>query len=705
MTGPSTWGGVMCRNVVGHKNIHMGLLYARIFGTWLRESADSSSRMQKKLSNSHWALWRQGLQRCFLLPFGVDRTLRKRVGKIKLSCQPYWRWYYSALEERLYHREGGRWAVYSKVPSRVRRLRSLKFIKQFQFANDLPSDCQPASAQRAPQQRMQITGLGEFADPIPVPDEPTTVEEALRLRSRGDRWAVATLDNNDNGQSVAQAIRNGTARAISDGSFKDQLGTSSTVIYGDNADNRMITVNEVPGHRQEQSAYRSELAGIEGALAVLASVCRVHRVENGAVTIGLDGEQALIEASGNWPLSPSRADFDMLTDIRAKIKKLPITVHWRWIKGHQDDDVLYEDLDDWAQANVLVDNIAKAYWNHVSSTNSEPKAHRFSDEAWSLYLDGGKIGKFDKKKLYQSIHEETVMTYWATKSLRHREAIRDVDWDLCGAAFSRLTISKQRRVTKHASGHMACGKMMKLWGFQEHEDCPRCPVGQENPLHVLLCPALSTSIIWNTTLSKLQTWMTSASTMPALQDAIITRLRQWKGDTVASPQWSTRYGLRNAILQQDELGWYNFLMGRIGLQWKAVQQRYYEWLGRRNTGRKWATALIQKVWEVSWDMWDHRNEVRLQTLTPAKRRRLIALNRLVLSEYTRGIVGLRARDHHWLSKPQSTILQYDYNRKEQWAESIHLARVRFDNQAEHEANITRRQRDMLSEWLTSEIGG
>jgi hypothetical protein len=29
----------------------------------------------------------------------------------------------------------------------------------------------------------------------------------------------------------------------------------------------------------------------------------------------------------------------------------------------------------------------------------------------------------------------------------------------------------------------------------------------------------------------------------------------------------------------------------------------------------------------------------------------------------------------------------------------------INNQAKHEANITRRQRNMLSEWLTSEIGG
>jgi hypothetical protein len=660
-------------------------------------------RIQTRLSNGHWALWRQGLQRCFLQNPSEDRKLRTRVGKIKLSLRPQWRWFYSEQEARLFHREGGRWAVYSKTPSRVRRLRSLKFIKQFQFVDALPAESQPASVQRAPK-RMRITGLGGFADPIPTPDHPTTIDDALLTRPTGDRWAVDVLDNNDNGRSVARAILKGTARAISDGSFKDQLGTSSTVIYGDDEINRMISVNAVPGHIQEQSAYRSELAGIEGALAILESVCQVHDIQHGAVTIGLDGEQALIEASGDWPLNPSRADFDMLTDIRAKIKRLPITVQWRWIKGHQDDEVSYDDLDDWAKANVLVDNVAKAYWNRVASTASEPQAHRFGDEAWALYVNKMKVGKFDKQRLYTSFREEKIMEYWASKSERHREAIRDVDWAVCGAAFKSLTISQQRKVTKHAAGHMACGKMMKLWSFQDHEECPRCPAVQETPRHVLACPAPSTSVIWSKSLTKLQSWMESTHTMPELQTAVITRLRQWKGETNEDPLLPEHCGLRSAVLHQDELGWYNFLMGRISLQWQEVQQHYYEWLGRRNTGRKWTTALIKKVWEVSWDMWDHRNEVRVNTLTPAKRRRLVALNLLVTDEYQRGTEGMRPKDHHWLSKPPATILQYDFHRKEQWAESIQLARLRFDNHLEHEADANRRQRELFADWMTVRTG-
>ena len=162
------------------------------------------------------------------------------------------------------------------------------------------------------------------------------------------------------------------------------MGTLATVIYGDNKAQRIINVNAVPGHRQEQSAYRSKLAGIEGALAIIESVCTVHNIQQGAATIGLDGQQALIEASGNWPLNPNWADFDMVTNIHAKVKQLPITIHWKWIKGHQDDNVSFKDLDDWAKANVLVNNIAKAYWNHMVAEGSKPTAHQFGNKAWVL---------------------------------------------------------------------------------------------------------------------------------------------------------------------------------------------------------------------------------------------------------------------------------------------------------------------------------
>jgi hypothetical protein len=45
---------------------------------------------------------------------------------------------------------------------------------------------------------------------------------------------------------------------------------------------------------------------------------------------------------------------------------------------------------------------------------------------------------------------------------------------------------------------------------------------------------------------------------------------------------------------------------------------------------------------------------------------MAALDALIDGEYSRGTPGLTVRDQHWL---------YDYERKEQWVESIQLARI------------------------------
>jgi hypothetical protein len=51
------------------------------------------------------------------------------------------------------------------------------------------------------------------------------------------------------------------------------------------------------------------------------------------------------------------------------------------------------------------------------------------------------------------------------------------------------------------------------------------------------------------------------------------------------------------------------LNGQVSLHWKEIQHQYYIFLGKRTTGERWVWLLIQKIWDVAWDQWDHRNEV------------------------------------------------------------------------------------------------
>ena len=39
----------------------------------------------------------------------------------------------------------------------------------------------------------------------------------------------------------------------------------------------------------------------------------------------------------------------------------------------------------------------------------------------------------------------------------------------------------------------------------------------------------------------------------------------------------------------------------------GVQEAHFLWLGRRNTGKLWATSLVVKLLEVACDLLDHLN--------------------------------------------------------------------------------------------------
>ena len=188
--------------------------------------------------------------------------------------------------------------------------------------------------------------------------------------------------------------------------------------------------------------------------------------------------------------------------------------------------------------------------------------------------------------------------------------------------------------------------------------------------------------------------------MPELKTALLQRLRLWHTPPTHHRRISltSLFGLRGAVEQQDQLGWYNFLMGRVGNQWVHVQQRYYEWLSRRNTGKAWVQALIQKVWSVSWDMWDHRNAIRLDTITPAQLRERAATNRRIVEEFALGPENIGIQDHHWFAKPLAHVLKYDPAHQSQWLASVELARYRHANAHEFEASSLRHPRDFMIAW-------
>jgi hypothetical protein len=58
---------------------------------------------------------------------------------------------------------------------------------------------------------------------------------------------------------------------------------------------------------------------------------------------------------------------------------------------------------------------------------------------------------------------------------------------------------------------------------------------------------------------------------------------------------------------EDDIGWDKFMFGNISVLWQAIQAQYFREIGKQNPGLQWKSALIQKIWQVTWDQWEHRN--------------------------------------------------------------------------------------------------
>jgi hypothetical protein len=168
--------------------------------------------------------------------------------------------------------------------------------------------------------------------------------------------------------------------------------------------------------------------------------------------------------------------------------------------------------------------------------------------------------------------------------------------------------SRRHWIVKHASGFCATGKMMKRWKQRDSDFCPRCQA-PEDTTHVWTCKGKDANATWNKSIEELRKWLITQKTLPSLTKVLCNRLTAWRDSTPPTVEPSRFAGVRDTIADQDTIGWQAALEGTIVIGWADTQQRYYEWIGSRKTGKRWVAALIRKMWDVTWNQWEHRNHI------------------------------------------------------------------------------------------------
>ncbi len=336
-----------------------------------------------------------------------------------------------------------------------------------------------------------------------------------------------------------------------------------------------------------------------------------------------------------------------------------------------------------------MDSLAKVYWNDTKP--SVPPFYPPSSYGWSIWVGARKLASWDRQSLYNHAQSTPILEHWSKRRNIPHHLIRSIDWEACEHAIKLLGLTRSLWIPKWLAGFAPVGKVQKRNMFQDHAECPRCSAF-ETTAHVLLCPAPQAQRQWDSSLSNLDQWFAKALTLPDLQNAIITRLRSWRNQDAGPPAPSYNWpGVNDIVLDQDAVGWRAFLEGGVLHAWAAKQQEYYNWIKRHNTGKRWITILIKKLWEISWNMWEQRNGEVNNPESPASLREHARLDALITTNYE-DVSTFARKDRRWFRRLKEVLFTESLEYKHQWLESVRLARIRY---ARRRQTSTHAQRTLM----------
>jgi hypothetical protein len=141
--------------------------------------------------------------------------------------------------------------------------------------------------------------------------------------------------------------------------------------------------------------------------------------------------------------------------------------------------------------------------------------------------------------------------------------------------------------------------------------------------------------------------------------------------------------LQSAINQQSRIGWRNLLEGFPAKKWSELQAEQYKRIRSRRSSRRWIAALVKKLAEIVWQMWDHRN-----TVNNAKETATLSIeaNRRIREEYAQGFRNLSNAAQKLAQQSAETLLNKGLQYRQNWLKTMtahreYQKRLRARNEA------------------------
>ena len=385
------------------------------------------------------------------------------------------------------------------------------------------------------------------------------------------------------------AIEANDLLGCTDSSFKDNIATASFAFQ--TSDQEIVLQGDViiPGYPSTQCSYRGEMGGAAAALHYLQTVIKYKGIKSGSVRFGCDSNGVVNIGLTQISHTNSIADhYDFFRCCRkSRINIHPVKIIPEIVQGHADK--LLRRKTAMENLNIICDKRAERMRKKVQHKNLH--IHPGHRQHWQLSYKGMPINTKLEASLKDLIHVDPSLDYRTEQSANWlpSNTTGQIDWLAIGTAMKESSLYKRHFVSKHSTGHCGVGKMMKRWGFRTDDSCPRCKAAEESAPHVILCPHPSASKLWLEQVDSLKNWLKAQKTKGDIIMAIIRNLKKLRkiGGIYGHHYKDKR--LKTAVTAQDQIGWDQFMLGRISKHWSILQAQHYRDIKSRRTGERWAT--------------------------------------------------------------------------------------------------------------------
>lgn len=627
---------------------------------------------QGRPSRADWVIW----QRC-LSGFLTRGRCVPTLGSWCSTADAPDKWFLSPSEQALYEKTSIGWLRYPSTIRRKSRSAQLLFARQGASPiQAIPQDAEPTDAITS-SHYIRVFGSA----PCRSAFAPTTFLAYLHTRDEHCQWALHELDLANLPLLLSRARSGIEILAISDGSFKAERSTAAWILQEPGSPGTQVSgCCLIPGSPESHDAYRGELGGLYGILAFLHHLQSYFALDNLSFCISCDGDGALAMASRpTQRIQPDSAQYDLIGACRNLRFASTLSLSFVEVCGHADTKFIGP-LSESEHINTLCDRRAKAFRRKHAATPPGPL------EIWReparVYAKGHKIHCHLRSSLIEATSAEVTRDYWRDKQV-FAGPTSGVAWDCLATASSKVAFDRRIYALKQAAYRLPTGMEMLRRKARQSATCPACTEPFENHHHILTCPARTTT--WQHSLKKLKTWLLP-KTSPSTTTQIILRLQHWHDSTTPPtlPRTLPRLFAR-AILAQDILGWDAFLFGFIAVEWKQAQRQYLTQLRSLANPKTLLAALIQKLWDVTWDQWQDRNGKLHHRDTGIRQQQL----RATILELKQTKLTLPPQDRALLRTPLQTLLKSKLDYQETWCRRVKAALLRISR---HEA----RSRDALA---------